>query len=83
MSIVSFRAVSALLVAVGVVLASSGRLSAQAQPAAPGVTFQVRGPAERLEMTVNTSRVLEFQFEAPKMMVNNPDLERIAPISSK
>ena len=42
-----------------------------------------RGAAERLEMTVNTSRVVEFPFDVPRMLVNNPDLVRVVPISPK
>lgn len=47
------------------------------------VKFVVRGPSERLDMTVNTSRVVEFPFDVPRMLVNNPDLVRVVPISSK
>jgi pilus assembly protein CpaC len=55
------------------------------QDLAPGgnVKFQVRGPAERLEMTVNTSKVVEFPFDVPRMLVNNPEVVRVIPISSK
>jgi pilus assembly protein CpaC len=49
----------------------------------PAVKFQVRGPSERLEMTVNSSKVVEFPFDVPKMLVNNPDLVRVIPISPK
>jgi pilus assembly protein CpaC len=54
---------------------------AQQPPA--GVTFKVRGPNERMEMTVNASRVVEFGFEVPRMMVNNPEIIRVSPISSR
>jgi pilus assembly protein CpaC len=47
------------------------------------VKFKVQGAAERLEMTVNTSRILEFDFDVPKMLVNNPDLVRVIPISPR
>ncbi|MDX1947678.1 MAG: pilus assembly protein N-terminal domain-containing protein [Pirellulaceae bacterium] len=50
---------------------------------APAVKFQVKGAAERLEMTVNTSRVVEFPADVPKMLVNNPDLVRVVPISPR
>ncbi|HEX5104852.1 MAG TPA: pilus assembly protein N-terminal domain-containing protein [Pirellulaceae bacterium] len=83
MSIVSYKASLALLIAFGIILATAGRLSAQAQPGGPGVTFQVRGAAERLEMTVNSSRVVEFPFDVPRMLVNNPDLVRVIPISPR
>jgi pilus assembly protein CpaC len=56
---------------------------AQEPVAAPGVKFKVQGAAERLEMTVNTSRILEFEFDVPKMLVNNPDLVRVIPISPR
>jgi pilus assembly protein CpaC len=34
-------------------------------------------------MTVNSSKVVEFPFDVPKMLVNNPDLVRVIPISPK
>jgi pilus assembly protein CpaC len=56
-----------------------------AQPAAeaPGIKFKVLGQAERMTMIVNTSRIVEFPFEVPKMLVNNPDLVRVVPLSPK
>jgi pilus assembly protein CpaC len=72
----------ALAAAIGLVLVSAGVIRAQ-EAGASNVTFKVRGAAERLEMTVNKSRVVEFPFEVPRMMVNNPDLVRVSPISSK
>ncbi len=72
----------ALAAAIGLVLVSAGVLHAQ-ELGTSNVTFKVRGAAERLEMTVNKSRVVEFPFEVPRMMVNNPDLVRVSPISSK
>src|SRR5947207_3310640 len=56
-------------------------LGQQAPPAS--VTFKVRGASDRLEMTVNGSRVVEFPFEVPRMMVNNPEIIRVSPISSR
>ena len=34
-------------------------------------------------MTVNASRVVEFPFAVPRMLVNNPDLVRVTPISDR
>jgi pilus assembly protein CpaC len=85
MSSFSNRAVLAIAVAFGAALACSAPLAAQ-QPGDPppgSVTFQVRGAAEKLEMVVNTSRVVEFPFDVPRMLVNNPDLVRVIPISPK
>ena len=62
---------------------AAGQLAAQQPGAQSAVKFQVKGPAERLEMTVNTSRVVEFPFDVPRMLVNNPDLVRVIPISPK
>ncbi len=81
------RAVQALIagavLAAGAILVPPASLSAQEPLAAPGVKFRVQGAAERLEMTVNTSRILEFDFDVPKMLVNNPDLVRVIPISPR
>lgn len=45
------------------------------------VKFKVKGGSERLELTVNESRVMEFPYEVPKVLVNNPDLVKVVPIS--
>lgn len=88
MSITSYRACLAIALAIGAALAlttplTSGPLAAQQLGAQSAITFQVKGAAERLEMTVNTSRVVEFPFDVPRMLVNNPDLVRVIPISPK
>ncbi len=80
----SYQSLTARLAAVAALCALAGAIPARAQqPAAPAVSFQVRGAAERLEMTVNTSRVVEFAFDVPWMLVNNPELVRVVPISPK
>ena len=88
MSISSYRACQAIALAIGAALAlttplATGQLAAQQPGAQSAITFQVKGPAERLEMTVNTSRVVEFPFDVPRMLVNNPELVRVIPISPK
>lgn len=60
-----------------------GQDLAPPRPATSPVKFEVKGPSEMLEMTVNTSRVVEFPFDVPRMMVNNPELVGITPISPK
>jgi pilus assembly protein CpaC len=75
--------IACAVLAAGAILAPPASLSAQEPVAAPGVKFKVQGAAERLEMTVNTSRILEFEFDVPKMLVNNPDLVRVIPISPR
>src|SRR5688572_3589572 len=64
---------------------SSALVPLAAQEAAPSrsIKFQVKGAAERLEMTVNASRVVEFPFDVPRILVNNPDLVRAVPISKR
>lgn len=72
-----------LALCLGLVLASPAILCAQVNENAPGVKFKVLGQAERMTMIVNTSRIVEFPFEVPKMLVNNPDLVRVVPLSPK
>ncbi len=71
------------LCCLGIALGSPGVLCAQPKGEAPGVKFKVLGQAERMTMIVNSSRIVEFPFEVPKMLVNNPDLVRIVPLSPK
>ena len=75
------RAVLALC-CLGLSLAVPTLLCAQGNDAL-GVKFKVLGQAERMTMIVNTSRIVEFPFEVPKMLVNNPDLVRVVPLSPK
>jgi len=61
MSRLMHKGVVALGAAIGLAIAAVSPARAQQEP--PGsVTFKVRGAAERLEMTVNKSRVVEFPF---------------------
>lgn len=71
------------LFCLGLSFASPALLIAQVNEDAPGVKFKVLGQAERMTMIVNTSRIVEFPFEVPKMLVNNPDLVRVVPLSPK
>ena len=71
------------LFCLGLSFASPALLLAQVNEDAPGVKFKVLGQAERMTMIVNTSRIVEFPFEVPKMLVNNPDLVRVVPLSPK
>ena len=45
------------------------------------LTFDVNGPTQRLEMIVNTSRILEMEFKVPRMLVNNTDIVQATPLS--
>jgi pilus assembly protein CpaC len=83
MSISSHKAILACAAAISCALAFAAPTSGQQQVAASSVKFQVKGAAERLDMTVNTSRIVEFQFDVPKILVNNPELVRAVPISPR
>jgi len=77
------RAALAGLAALACGLVCPVQARAQDEPNGSAVKFQVKSTSERLEMTVNTSKVVEFPFDVPKMLVNNPDLVRVVPISPK
>jgi len=64
-------AVTALLFSLG------GSVSAQ-----PQVIRNITQPTQRLEVTVNTSRILTLDKRVPKMVVNNPELVSVTPISA-
>lgn len=56
--------------------------SASAQQIGPqSVHFKVTGATQRLEMIVNTSRILTLDFDAPRLLVNNTQLVRATPLS--
>ena len=82
-SLAARRAVLAGIAALACGLACPGQVKAQLDASPPAVKFQVKSTTERLEMNVNTSKVVDFPFDVPKMLVNNPDIVRVIPISPK
>jgi pilus assembly protein CpaC len=82
-SLAARRAVLAGIAALACGLVCTQQARAQLDAPVPAVKFQVKSTTERLEMTVNTSKVVEFPFDVPKMLVNNPDVVRVIPISPK
>ena len=49
--------------------------------AKPSIVYKVHSASERLEMTVNTSRILEMDQKIPQAQVNNPDILELTPLS--
>jgi pilus assembly protein CpaC len=60
-------------------IAPSGS-QAQETPGQP-VHFRVSETTQRLEMLVNTSRILTLEHDVPRMLVNNPSIVRATPLS--
>jgi pilus assembly protein CpaC len=50
--------------------------------AQPQVIRNITQASERMEMTVNTSRILTLDKRIPRMVVNNPELVTVTPISA-
>lgn len=60
----------------------AGRDQGAAQsPAGTPLAFKVQSAAERLEMVVNTSRIMEMPFRVPRVFVGNPDVVSAKPLS--
>ncbi len=55
--------------------------NAQIASSPSGVHFHVSGPAQRLEMIVNTSRILTLEYNVPRLLVDNPEVIRALPLS--
>ena len=62
------------------VFAVASIANAQLDPSHP-VDFRVGGPADRMEMIVNTSRILTLENNIPRMLVNNPEIISATPLS--
>ena len=45
------------------------------------IHFQVSNPVERLEMIVNTSRIINCEYNIPQLMIDNENIVRANPIS--
>jgi pilus assembly protein CpaC len=60
-----------------------GAIPAAAQQPQGGtpLTFKVQAAAERLEMVVNTSRIMQMPFKVPRIFVGNPDIVSAKPLS--
>jgi pilus assembly protein CpaC len=46
------------------------------------IVFRVQGSAEKLELTIHSSRILTLDLKIPRAQVNNPDLLDITPIAA-
>jgi pilus assembly protein CpaC len=51
------------------------------QPLSPPILHRVDSAADRLEMTVNTSRLLTLDSKIPRAQVNNKDIVDLTPLS--
>jgi len=60
--------------------AGGGEAASTSAPS-PSIIHRIRGPNERLELTVNTSRILTLDQKIPQAQVNNPDLLELHPLS--
>lgn len=77
------------LAVISLVLLANQRLPAQAVPPQVGYSssaapliYRVTGANQRMEMTVNTSRVLTLDEDVPQVQVNNKDMVDLTPIAS-
>ena len=64
-----------------VALSAAAAVSSAQVPSTGGPTFRVDGPSQRLEMVINTSRILTLDKKVPRIQVNNPELVRAQPLS--
>lgn len=68
------------IVSIAICLGTSTAANAQTLGRQP-VHFKVSGPVERLEMIVNTSRILTTEHKVPQLLVENQGVVRAQPIS--
>ncbi|MBW3596235.1 MAG: pilus assembly protein N-terminal domain-containing protein, partial [Planctomycetes bacterium] len=60
----------------------AGATLASAQEGATPINYRVTAATQRLEMVVNTSRILTLDQDVPRVFVSNPDLVRATPLST-
>lgn len=68
--------------AAGSVLAMSSAASGQIIAQDESVIRKIESPNEKLELTVNTSRILTLEKRIPRVQVNNPELLSVTPLSA-
>lgn len=49
----------------------------------PAIVHKVDASEDRIEMTVNTSKILTLESKIPRAQVNNPDILELTPIGAK
>ncbi|MCH7726898.1 MAG: pilus assembly protein N-terminal domain-containing protein, partial [Planctomycetes bacterium] len=78
-----FAVEPALLLSVAALLGFSCLATrAHAQPVGnQPLHFQVSAATQRLEMIVNTTRILTLNHDVPRLLVQNPDIIRAIPLS--
>jgi pilus assembly protein CpaC len=69
-----------LLPAAALLVACSAPLAAQETPA-QSINYRVTATTQRLEIIVNTSRILTLDKNVPRVFVANPELVRATPLS--
>lgn len=73
---------AAFLSAVIVLAGQLGSASVWAQDQNPQpVHFRVSGEAQRLEMVINSTRIITLDYDVPKLMVQNPNILQASPLS--
>lgn len=60
----------------------AGVASAQQQGSQP-IHFRVSGASQKLEMIVNTSRILTLDYDVPRILVQNPEIVQATPLSPR
>ena len=75
-----------LLAVAALVLIPAAGVHAQQQVIPPRgddnpVMFHVERSSQRLEMVINSSRILTHEGEVPRVLVNNPDIVQATPLS--
>jgi len=70
-----------ILLAAATCLLSPGTGGDAQQPASAALHFKVERRIERLEMTVNYSRILTMDGSIPRAQVANPSIVKLTPLS--
>jgi pilus assembly protein CpaC len=76
------RYATVIIVAVCLANAANGQQATSYAQAQQGVDFRVDDSTQRLEMVVNSSRILSMDKEIPRVLVNNRELLKVVPLSS-
>src|SRR5687768_4742596 len=75
-------ALSALILLAGRAATAQNMNVTSPQPANSPLIYRVEAASQRLEMTVNTSRILSLDHKVPQAQVNNPEILELTPLSA-
>ena len=76
-----FHGILGPVLAISTLLSATGPTALAQTAPRPSIVRKLQSTSERMEMTVNTSRILSLDQKIPQAQVNNPEILHLTPLS--